>query len=286
MYTPRPLINLAVGYTADSKNPTEEHINQALVETFRMPVCQYVHNRVWLPHRQGMDMRKVWQYIHEHTSAALAQEPSSGPITNCGHVAFFTIAPEDQETLRDADAMRYIHYQSEYFKDGLFKGEHKVADHEHFTWWARTWATQAYPGAMCYARELHTLGYDVGFLGCIISSPNAFNEIFGEYLPEGPVHPIMMVFAGTKASALRNSGTRLGVDTSTVADKAHIKVPWQKIQREAGATRDDSFGLCKWNADRTELVPLTEQEVKDLNYVKFSKTFLERKDGNKDSESF
>ena len=281
------MIHLSVGYADQNENPTEEHINEALVETLRMPVCQYAHNRVWLPHRSGMDMRRVWGYIHEHTSAALAQEPGSGPITNCGHVAFFMQAPEDAETLRAADHMRYIHYQPEVFQQGLFKGPHALKGHDDFTWWARTWATQAYPGAMRYAFELHSRGYDVGFLGCIISSPNAFNRTFGEYLEDQNVQPIMMVYAGTQASALRNSGTRLGVTIDQPwLKQAHIQVPWQRIQAEAGATPDDNFGLCRWNEDRTELVPLTAEETKALNYVKFSKTFLERKKGNTDSESF
>ena len=270
MYEPKPLMHMTVGYAKDNKDPTEEHINEALLETFRMPVCQYVHNRVWLPHRDGPEVvQKVWRYICDMTSAAMAVEPSSGAITNCGHIAVFMMVPESDQTLEDAAKMKYIKYPKEYFEGGLFSGEDSIDDHNDISWWARSFATMHYPAATTYARELHNRGYDVGFLGCSLSSPKTFNEMFGEHLPNGPVHPVMMVFAGTKASAMRNSGTRAGINIDTVSDKAYVGIPWQKIQKD-----NDSSGLCRWNEDRTAVVKMNDEEIKKLNYIKYSGKFI------------
>ncbi len=51
-YTPTRLFRQPVGYLPDNENPTEAHTDQALLEAFRFPAPQYVHNRVWLPHRE------------------------------------------------------------------------------------------------------------------------------------------------------------------------------------------------------------------------------------------
>ena len=92
--------------------------------------------------------------------------------------------------------------------------------------------------------------------------------MFGEHLPNGPVHPIMMVFAGTKASAMRNSGTRTGIKMETVSKKACVAIPWQQIQKNSL-----SSGLCKWNKDKTAVVKLTRKEIQKLNYIKYSNEF-------------
>jgi len=283
-YEPRPLMHMTVGYAKDNKDPTEEHINEALLETLRMPVCQYVHNRVWLPHRDGPEVvQKLWKFVCDYTSAAVLEPnspscvaPSSGAITNCGHIAVFMMVPESDETLKAAKRMGYIKYPKEYFEGGLFSGEDSIDDHYDITWWARSFATTHYPAATTYARELHNRGYDVGFFGCSISSPKTFNEMFGEHLPDGPVHPVMMVFAGTKASAMRNSGTRAGINIDTVSDKAYVGIPWQKIQKD-----NDSSGLCRWNEDRTAVVKMTDEEKQKLNYVQYSNKFMRaRKSGD------
>ena len=274
MYKPKPLMHMTVGYAKDNKDPTEEHINEALLETFRMPVCQYVHNRVWLPHRDGPEVvQKVWKYICDMTSAAMAVEPSSGAITNCGHIAVFMMVPESDQTLKAAAKLKYIKYPKEFFEGGLFSGRshaihHSIHHDKDISWWARSFATMHYPAATTYARELHNRGYDVGFLGCPLSSPKTFNEMFGKHLPYGPVHPIMMVFAGTKASAMRNSGTRAGIKMETVSKKACVAVPWQQIQKNTL-----SSGLCRWNKDRTAVVKMTRKEIQKLNYIKYSNEF-------------
>ena len=271
-YKPRRLMRQPVGYLPENKNPTEEHIDQALLEAFRIPSPQYVHHRVWLPHRQRPDItNKLWDYYCQLTTTAFAQPPSSGPIHNCGHAAVVMLVPEDDKTIKEAHLMRYDTYDKEHFVDGLFRGERSVNTHDEVGRWARYYANYIYSAAMVYALHLHDLGYDVGHLNCGLTSPNNFNAAMGEYLPVGPVHPVLTVFAGTKASAFRETGMRAKYNISTVANKSFLNSPWDTTQDKSNYLNNTAHGLIKYNGEL-----LTDREYKELNYVKYTDEWKSR----------
>lgn len=283
MHEPTPLLYQSVGFQPNSEPPTEQHINEALLEAFRTPACQFAHNRVWLPHREGAGtVSRVWQYINTHTNAALCREPSTGAITNCGHMVFFMLANEDAEHVRQSHRKEYITYTPEHFRDGLFRGETSLTNHYDTTWWMRAYGTFHYPAAQQYGRALQERGYDVGFLGCVISSPNSFNDTFGEYFPDGPVHPVVMVFAGTRASAVRHLTLRDRLTVEMMSGKSYFNVPWPDLlpdaeapdpsERRRGAVQNT---LYRWNDSHTRLDKIPAAEVEALHYIKNTDEYTE-----------
>ena len=284
-YTPTRLFRQPVGYLPDNENPTEAHTDQALLEAFRFPAPQYVHNRVWLPHREpnGKEiLSKIWDFYGNHTSAALAMEPSSGALSNCGHIAIWMLVPEDEKTLEEAKEMRYDTYDREHFTDGLFRGHSSLTQHDEIGRYARFIATWYYPATTMYTLHLHNLGYDVGGFNCSITSPNTFNSLLGEYLPD-ICHPVMAVFAGTKASAFRHTGMRDTYTTEMCSGKSFMNSPWDTSADKTnylgeydGATGEKSkiaHGLVRWNGGKTGVQALTPEEFKALNYIKYSNKY-------------
>ena len=280
--TTQTLMRFPVGYTEDSVNPSEEHIDQALLEAFQTPSPQYVHNRIWLPHREprGKEIiEKIWKFYSQYTTAAMATPPSKNSIFNCGHVAICRLVPENDKTIEEAKKMRYDVLPKEIFKDGIFRGDLALDTHTEIAKFGRYYANWHYTAADRYSMHLHKQGYDVGHLSCGILSPNNFNDILGEYLPEGPVHPIMTVFAGSKASAMRHTGMRDTYTLKDVAGKCYMNTPWQTTQDKSnyfGKTilKDKylhvAHGLVKWNSDKSDVTPLTDEELVELNYVKYA----------------
>ena len=283
----KALMRFPVGYTEDSTNPTNEHINEALLEAFKTPAPQYVHNRIWLPHRdpRGKEIiEKIWQFYTEYTTTAFATPPSKNSIFNCGHIAVFMLVPENEKTIIEAKKMRYDVLPREIFKDGIFRGDLALDSHTEIAKFGRYYANWHYTAADRYSKVLHDYGYDVGHLSCGILSPNNFNEILGEYLPDGPVHPIITIFAGSKASAMRHTGMRDTYTIKDVSDQALMSTPWDGTQDKSnyfGKTvlkdkyPDVAHGLVKWNNDKSDVVPLSDKELLELNYVKYHKTWQE-----------
>jgi len=283
----KALMRFPVGYTEDSTNPTNEHINEALLEAFKTPAPQYVHNRIWLPHRdpRGKEIiEKIWKFYTEYTTTAFATPPSKNSIFNCGHIAVFMLVPENEKTIIEAKKMRYDVLPREIFKDGIFRGDLALDSHTEIAKFGRYYANWHYTAADRYSKVLHDYGYDVGHLSCGILSPNNFNEILGEYLPDGPVHPIITIFAGSKASAMRHTGMRDTYTIKDVSDQALMSTPWDGTQDKSnyfGKTvlkdkyPDVAHGLVKWNHDKSDVVPLSDKELLELNYVKYHKTWQE-----------
>ena len=214
----------------------------------------------------------------------LATPPSKNSIFNCGHIAVFMLVPENDKTIEEAKKMRYDVLPREIFKDGIFRGDLALDSHTEIAKFGRYYANWHYTAADRYSQVLHDYGYDVGHLSCGILSPNNFNEILGEYLPDGPVHPIITVFAGTKASAMRHTGMRDTYTIKDVANKALMNTPWETTQDKSNyfgkTVLKDKYphvahGLVKWNNDKSDVVPLSDTELLELNYVKFHKTWQE-----------
>ena len=283
----KALMRFPVGYSEDSTNPTDEHINEALLEAFKTPAPQYVHNRIWLPHRdpRGKEIiEKIWKFYTEYTTTAFATPPSKNSIFNCGHIAVFMLVPENDKTIAEAKKMRYDVLPREIFKDGIFRGDLALDSHTEIAKFGRYYANWHYTAADRYSKVLHDYGYDVGHLSCGILSPNNFNEILSEYLPDGPVHPIITIFAGSKASAMRHTGMRDTYTIKDVSDQALMSTPWDGTQDKSnyfGKTvlkdkyPDVAHGLVKWNDDKSDVVPLSDKELLELNYVKYHKTWQE-----------
>ena len=280
-YQTEALMRFPIGYAEDNQNPTEEHTDQAVLEAFKTPAPQYVHNRIWLPHRDSRGteiVEKLWKFYTEYTTTALATRPSKNSIFNCGHVAIFMLVPEDDKTIAEAKKMKYDVLPKEIFEDGIFRGDLALDTHTEIAKFGRYYANWNYSAADRYSRHLHNQGYDVGHLSCGILSPNNFNKLLGEYLPEGPVHPMITVFAGTKASAMRHTGMRDKYTTKDIAGKSYMNSPWDKTQDKSnyfGKTvlkdkyPDVAHGLVKWNADKSDVTPLTDEELLELNYIKY-----------------
>ena len=281
-YTPKRLMRQPAGYWTDNENPKEEHIDQALFEAMRVPAPQYVHNRVWLPHRENNGkeiLAKLWEFYSQYTTTAFAMPPSKGAINNCGHMAIFMIVPEDDKTIEEAKLMKYDILPKKLFEDGLFRGELAINEHTEIGKFGRYYANWHYSAAFVYALHLQELGYDVGSLNCGILSPKNFNEAVGEFLPEGPVHPMVTVFAGTKASALRHTGMRDSYTIEDFAGKTYMNAPWDTRQDKTNYVYNTvlknkfpttAHGLVKWNSDRTDVIPLTDEELEALNYDKYT----------------
>ena len=284
-YTPKRLMRQPAGYWQDNQNPTEDHIDQALLEALRTPAPQYIHNRVWLPHREENGeqiLDKLWEFYTQYTTTAFAMQPSTGAIQNCRHMAVFMLVPEDEKTIEEGKLMKYDILPNEMFEQGLFRGDVALDTHVEIAKFGRYYANWHYSAAMVYALHLQELGYDVGSLNCGILSPKNFNEAVGEHLPEGPVHPMITVFAGTNASALRHTGMRDTYDISTVAGKSYMNAPWNTTQDKTNYLYNTvlekrfpgtAHGLVKWNKDRSDVVSLTDEELKQLHYDKYTNTW-------------
>ena len=84
------MLYFSIGYTEDSKDPTEEHINFALKKALQMPSIVRYHHRVWLPHRDGKHVvDDVWDWMSDYTHTGMCRNT----IKNCGHIAIWAMTP-------------------------------------------------------------------------------------------------------------------------------------------------------------------------------------------------
>ena len=267
IYMHRKLLYQTVGYTKDNQDPSEDHINQSLVKAFQMPAGSRVHYRVWLPHRDGGTelVDRVWDWFINRTTGAVSQST----IKNCGHIAIFMMQPEPEGKYDDA-VDSPLH--KDIFKDGPFEGERKLEGKDDILHFVRNLASFHYISAMEYCRQLQDFGYDVGFQGCVIQRSKSFNEEFAEYFPGGNVLPVMITYAGTKASAVKHSFQRGMIDTDMVKDQAFIQPKWLegwKNMPTESMPDNCAEKLFKWNDDKSELLELSNGESMDLQYKKF-----------------
>jgi hypothetical protein len=64
-----------------------------------------------------------------------------------------------------------------------------------------------------------------------------------------------------------------------VAGKCYMNTPWQTTQDKSNyfgkTVLKDKYphvahGLVKWNSDKSDITPLTDEELVELNYVKYA----------------
>lgn len=264
----RPFLYQTIGYASDNQNPTEEHINQALVKAFQMPAASRNHTRVWLPHREPGDvLSDIWNWMDVHTHASTVRNL----ITNCGHVAIWTMIPElDSES---EDNGWGIDYPDAYFEGGFLSGSKNFLNNPSvMNDFVRNYGMGIAISAMEYARTLQDFGYDVGFLSAPFMAPNAWNTSFGSYYDRQPVVPILMIYAGTKGNVIRHSYHRNKITTDTMANKSMIKIDIS----ESGKPSDWGYkNLNYWeDSNRSNLVGYTQSEVESMNFTKYSENFV------------
>ena len=256
-----------VGYTDNNQDPSEEHINDSLMKALKVPAGSRMSFRIWLPHRAGgrQLVDKVWDWFINHTTGAI----SHATIKNCGHIAIFMLAPEEQGKYKDAVDTPI---DQKTFVGGLFDGDDRIDGRDNIMHFIRNIASTQYISSIEYARQLQDRGYDVGFQGCIIQRSRSFNERFGEHFNTGPVMPMMIVYAGTEASAVKHSFQRGKINIDTVKDRAFIQPDWLDgwINRPTEGMPDNcAEELYRWNADKSALLPLSDSEILGLKYRKF-----------------
>ena len=125
------MLYFSIGYTEDSKDPTE-HINFALKKALQMPSIVRYHHRVWLPHRDGKHVvDDVWDWMSDYTHTGMCRNT----IKNCGHIAIWAMTPEEDNTEKRIDKP----YSRELFDKGFFAGQTRLTDHLDIVTWNRAY---------------------------------------------------------------------------------------------------------------------------------------------------
>ena len=264
------MLYFSIGYTEDSKDPTEEHINFALKKALQMPSIVRYHHRVWLPHRDGKHVvDDVWNWMSDYTHTGMCRNT----IKNCGHIAIWAMTPEEDNTEKRIDKP----YSRELFDKGFFAGQTRLTDHLDIVTWNRAYGAVQNIQAFEYARQLQDLGYDIGFMSCLQRSPESFNEHFGKYFDQTPVWPMIMIYAGTEANAFKHTGTRDRITNDTVKGSLIGPFDWDEVMDPDPI--NDKKGpftpLYKWNKGKTELIPLTPEEESKLDFRKRTKQYMD-----------
>jgi len=270
----RQMLYQTVGYTNQSQNPNESDINYCLTKSLQVPLNTKTHFRIWLPHREESNpnlVNEFWDWVNKYL------EPSTSKRTmkNCGHVAVWLMTPEDEDHFGEDAVDPPI--SRNFFKDGFFNGDYKLSSEEEIVSFTRQYVACHTISAIEYARSLQSRGYDVGFLSQIQHTPVPFNESFGKYFNAGPVYPLLFIYAGTEASAVKHSDQRQLIDNETVS-QALVEPKWSNdyLKSTPSELIPDHCGekLYKWNFDKSALIDLTDAEIKQLDYKKRSEKFI------------
>ena len=266
------MLYFSIGYTKDNKDPTEEHINFALKKALQMPSIVRHHHRIWLPHRDGRQVvDDVWDWMSDYTYTGMCRNT----IKNCGHIAVWALTPE-QDNKQDKRIDKT--YPRELFEKGFFAGDTQLTEQTDIVMWGRTHNAVQNIQAFEYAKQLENLGYDIGYMSCLQRSPESFNEHFGKYFDQTPVWPMIIIYAGTEASAFKHTGTRDRITDKTVQGSLLGPFDWDEVMDpDPENNKKGPFTpLYRWNADRTALRPLTQDEESKLDFRKRTKQYMDK----------
>ena len=253
------LIYQTISFSDKSKAPTEEHIELATKNCLRAPNTARFHQRIWFPHRSGLD-EQWWDWLGENTHFNM------GPgIKNCKHIAVWVMVPEEDHVHEKYKGTLDEPIPTEEFEEcDLGYGKHLHTSYYFFM------DMQAYE----YARTMTELGYNVGFSGCIQNKPKSFNRTFGSHFKKhfktAPVIPYLAVFVGTDADVIMHRTDRGRVEDMDVNGELVGFPDTHKLPDYAMKATDDEayLDIPYFKPKNGELEPLSRDEVYNVKKIR------------------